>query len=72
MPRAPRRSHRAQNLIRPVEPQDAGVLKKIAFPRQSGGAAISDFGRDTDVGGGGGGGGGGGVSKIYSIRLQKT
>ena len=23
-----RRSHRAQNLIRPVEPQDPGVLKK--------------------------------------------
>ena len=38
-------------------------------PTSIGGAAISDFKRDTS-GGGGGGGGGGGVSKIYSIRLE--
>ena len=34
-------------------------------PTSIGGAAISDFKRDTS-----GGGGGGGVSKIYSIRLE--
>ena len=45
--------------MRPVESQDPGVLKNHA-PTSIGGAAISDFMCDTDVGGGGG------VSNIYS------